>query len=132
MVKKGWLRIVESIIAIMIVFGVLLAVLIEKKAQNQENSCGLIPELLNEIAKNQSLRQEIVIGEVSGTNIFLKTRITNPALSYRVKICQLEELCALEEAGLEKKNICANERIISTGGGSYQPKKLKLFLIYTQ
>ncbi|MBI3333974.1 hypothetical protein HYZ97_00620 [Candidatus Pacearchaeota archaeon] len=128
--KKGWLRIVEAIVAVLIILTSVLIVLANKKVQEEGDVCTMIPELLDEIAKNQTLREEILNGDVTGTTMFLQTQIRNPALNFEVRSCEPDDLCGLVQGEADQIDICAGERIISTtrGQSEFNPKKLKLFL----
>ncbi len=128
--RRGWLRILEAVIAALIVFSTLLFVISTNKARQESDICGALAPLLNEIGKNTTLREQIMQERTDGVLAFLATQITNPALAYRVKICSPEPqvLCLLEESGLEKTEVCADERIISSTTATFNPKRLKLFL----
>lgn len=128
--KRGWLRIVEAIIAVLIVLTSVLIVLSNKKVHEEGDVCSSISGLLDEIAKNQVLREEILISQTGGVKNFLQTKIKNPSLDYKIKICKPEDLCGLTEGEDVLLDICAGERIISTTKGQtdFDPKKLKIFL----
>lgn len=132
--KRGFLRILEAILAVLIILGALLFVVAKNNAQNLENIsdalCKEAEGVLDEISKNNSLRESVLDQNDLSIRDFLKNRINNPLVDYRVKICNPEELCSLNEGGLDKLDVCASERLITTTPSrtTFQPKKLKVFL----
>jgi len=131
--KKGWLRIVEAALAILIIFGVLLTVVGTRQIiLNGQDLSALIPPLLEEISKNVTLREKIISNDSSAIidiNFYLKERIKQPYLNYAVKICIPTEVCSLESYPTNARgDVFAAERIISSTLTQYNPKKIKIFL----
>ena len=131
--KKGIVRIIEAIIAILIISGVVLTLVVNRKVGGEQDLSETLPPLLEEIAKNVELRIMIVkSGESAESKLttFLAERIKNPNLNYTIKVCEPEEVCALEIYPEDAKgDIFAAERIISTAlVTGFNPKKVKLFL----
>lgn len=131
--KKGWIRIVEAALAILIIFGVLLTVLGTRQIiLNGQDLSALIPPLLEEISKNVTLREKIISNDSSAIvdiNLYLKERIKQPYLNYTAKICLPTEVCSLESYPINAKgDVFAAERIISSTLTQYNPKKVKIFL----
>src|SRR3989344_6656143 len=131
--KKGFLRILEAILAVLIILSALLFVVMKNSSQNLENSsdalCKEAEGILDEISKNNTLRENVLDQNDLAIKEFLKSRISNPLVDYRVKICNPDELCSLNEGGLDKLDVCASERLITTTPSrtAFQPKKLKVF-----
>lgn len=143
--KKGWLRIVEAFISVLIVFGAILTVTLTNRAPAQ-SVCGSVPTLLEEIAQREELRVAVLEGKEESIKQFLEQRINNPSLNYEVKICRAclaeeknpcspeELLCTHTQSGIDYTEICAGERVISdsvstaSGKQQFAPKKLKVFL----
>jgi len=129
--KKAWLRILEAFIAILLVSGVLIVVysrVIQKPGK--EDIYNLETSILEEIAENSSLRDEVLkeMPEISKINDFVQKRIP-PGFSFRVKICDVEVICQLDDyLGEEGKEIYSDERMISSVLERYQPKILKIFM----
>ncbi|MEI6732092.1 MAG: hypothetical protein WCK90_05455, partial [archaeon] len=98
--KKGWLRIVEATLAVMLILGVLLTMSANKKVVVQNDLTPSINPILEEIASNMTLREIIInnslesqaMSEISA--VFNRT-IINPNLGYEVKICHLNDSCGL-------------------------------------
>lgn len=127
--KKGWLRIVEALVSILIVFGAVLTVSTQPSTSSGDDICNTLSPLLDEIAKNDTLRTDIINGEVESTEQFLRIHIKNPALDRQVRICEPDAiLCTHDKSGYDNVDICAEERIISSSLEGFNPKKLKIFL----
>lgn len=144
--KKGFLKIVEATIAVLIIISALL-ILSARKAQPETNKDlnSLLPPLLDEIARRAELRAEIVYNyntslpynvkpnnqTILDIENYLKPQITNPGLNFTVRICALEQVCILEPYPVENpENIFAAERVVTTTleNPNLEPKKLKIFL----
>ncbi len=127
--KRGWLRIIEAVVSILIVFGAVLTVATTNRAKYSTDYCATLTPLLEEIAENVTLREEILRGSTKGTEQFLAHSIRNPALAYEVRICDPASiLCPHTRSGYENVDICAEERIIAATPEGFNPKKLKVFL----
>lgn len=129
--KRGFLRIVEAVVAILIVLGAILFVIAQNKGNSESGVlCDRIPPLLDEIAKNSSLRNAVLNNETEKISSFIEQRISNPLVDFEVFICKAEELCSLQDGGFDDIEICAGERIISTTAErtEFEPRKLKVFL----
>lgn len=142
--NKGWLRIVESSIAILIVIAFLVVIGGDRKVKSENDLTVTLRPILDEIANNFELRNKIlsynsnneetelnnaaILGNVTK---FVSARIIHSNLGYRIRICSPDVLCGLESFPLDAKgDIYAEERVISAsvGTSSFQPKKLKIFL----
>jgi hypothetical protein len=141
--KRGWLRIVEASVAILIVFGVLLALSNTKQPAPERSLETFLPPLLEEIAVNATLRGEIVqydttsgpttfpnsvtINDVAG---FLSQRINRSSIKYNFSICDPSVVCSLTPyPATVNGGMYTYERIISSNlSTGYNPKKLKLFM----
>ncbi len=58
--KRGWLRIVEVSIAILMIFGVLIVIYSSGNTKTRKDLSSMIPQILEEIAKNNTLREKII------------------------------------------------------------------------
>ena len=128
--KRGWLRIVEAVVSILIVFGAVLTVATTHRATSTTDYCSTLAPLLEEIAKNTTLREDILVhNNTASTEQFLAKRVRNPALAYEVRICEPDgTICPHSQSGYENVDICAEERIIAATPQGFNPKKLKIFL----
>jgi len=135
--KRGWIRIVEASIAILIIFAALLYVSENRKAASEADLSESITPLLEEMAKNVTLREIIL----SDTNIsdfaenttmkFLAGRIKQPNINYTVKICDYDKLCGLNSYPTDVKgNVYAGGRVITSvlTTSIVNPKRVVIFL----
>lgn len=143
--KKGWLRIIEATVAILIVLGAILIIVGNRTFHSSTDLTSEAREILIEIASNVSLRKEVLSYEISPSSEeqtlkneeIQKTviRYINQSLGrldfkYVLKICATDEVCYLENYPSGTEEIFAAERIISTNltVENYNPKKIKLFI----
>lgn len=143
--KKGILRIIEAVIAVVLVIGVLVVVNLDKPRQDNDLTVE-IPSILDEIAKDNNMRRNILSykfgsdsytltsedkahnDEVVGN---LKEFVEQRAVGVKsdVRICGVLDICPLIQYPAEAEEIFAAERIISADIGSgFNPRKVKIFL----
>ena len=127
--KKGWIRIVEATIAILIVIGFVLTY--TAKRQPVENDLiPVITPILQEMADNNTMRETILSsddGVVTTGQIhnFVKSLVPSN-LNEEVKICELKDICGFE-GDFPNTDVYAVERVISAAKSS-DSKKVKIFL----
>jgi hypothetical protein len=139
--KRGWLRILEATVAIMMVSGVLL-VMYSKQVQREDISEYVYTtqqEVLSEISLRGDLRGMALRGNESGLNEFAGTKIPG-AFNYYLRICNLSDgaggilPCSLPDnvsiqLFRESRDVFAEETIISSDfSEGYDPKRVKLFI----
>jgi hypothetical protein len=139
--NKGFLRIVEAGIAIMIILVALLLFTSDSSRTEKDDLSARIVPILEEIAQNNSLRRRVlnyslenpdesendaIIGELEN---FVGGVINNPSLNYSVRICELKT-CAMDYPSDIKGNLYSAERVISTDvrETDFYPRKVKIFL----
>ena len=139
--KKGWIRIVEAMVAILLIAGVVL-IAISQSQNNEENISVRILNseiaILREIQLNNTLRQEIVAVQnsslpveweefnVSAPQTGAKIAEKTPGyLECQAKICATNDSCLLEDN--TDKTVYAESVIITATIQTYNPRILKLF-----
>ncbi|MDP2924831.1 MAG: hypothetical protein Q8N99_00505 [Nanoarchaeota archaeon] len=125
--NKAWLRIVEAMIAILIIMGGVLVVL-NNKSINKETPESLYDkqsEILDLISKNESLRNYVIIGDKANIDKFI-TRVISLNWNFTTKICNLEEICNAETPN--DKDVFVSEILITSSTTDYSPKKLRFFV----
>lgn len=135
--KKGWLRIVEASIAIIIVLSIVLIMYDRRKVSIESDLAERITPLLDEIARNATMRGIILkdnatMNEAENLIIdFLSKRIMETYIGYNVSVHNLNESSALQSypAGVSG-SMYAGDRIISSvlESETFAPKRVKLFL----
>ncbi len=139
MKKKGWMKLAEAFIAILIIGGLLTAMM----AQRTELKKDLVStielqqaSLLDRVQINDSLRAEVLelselpkesgeVGFPSLLNLTLRQINTN-LTSCKYKICAIGQDCILTNIP-EKKEVYIKSRIISANQEIYNPRNLNLF-----
>ena len=123
--KKGWIKIVEAFLAIVLLAGVILAVYnSQPRTISNTEIQSIESSLIDEISENTLFRNDILDNKATNIESFIASRIPGN-LGFAVKICSLEEICNVD---VYQKEIYAKERIISSTLQEYSPKKLKIFI----
>lgn len=143
--RKGWLRIVEATIGVILILGSVLIYYQQNSVGVSENFGESLPILADEIAKNNTLRTEIVSADITNAaeiasvennmSNFLALKINGNNLNYSVKICNATADCKLTiDIKNSDGNLYGYERIISTYTNlnvfnpGTTPKKIKLYI----
>jgi len=130
--NRGFMRVVEATIAIILVLGSLIILASRQDFEERKDLSEILPQILNEIAHDEGFRRKIVGGEnvLGELESFVDDRIENPSLKFEIKICELDDLCSLTEAPENSKDIYVAERVISTSieEPRFDPKKVRIFL----
>lgn len=133
--KKGWIKIVEAFVAILLIAGVLLIVMdkgyigktdISSKVYDIELS------VLKEIQSDDQLREEILGVDLPAEGddfpVDLINLINSRIPNYLVcagKICEIDDICTLDNP--INKEIYAKSITITATLGTYAPRQVKLF-----
>jgi hypothetical protein len=137
--KRGWMRILEATVAVMIVSGVLVVVYsrqVDRGMEPADYFYNLQRQILMDISSNSLMRLAVLNDDVNEIEKFAKERIPT-AFGFSVKICDLGDICQLDSTIYKEtldKDIFVEEVVISSdlGDGSgnqiYDPKKLILFV----
>jgi len=149
--KRGWLRVAEAFIGIVIITSVLIVVISQHpRGDSEEEIYKMERIILRQISLNDTMRQEvldynltyldnllddIVKGEIEIKNneiiedlsTFIRS-INPPYWEYEIKICKIDNsvICALED--YKDTEVYADEILISADLETYSPRKLKLFM----
>ena len=138
--KRGWVRLVEAFLSILLV-GVILAIIVnQQNPQKNEISSTIFNYevyMLRSVELNETLRGEILSVDESALPVNwdsadfpsgVKNKITNltmTGLSCEAQICRTNETCNLE--GEIGTSIYAQRTFIASTYQEYNPKQLKLF-----
>ena len=140
--KRGWIRIVEAFVAVLLITGVVL-VLMNRGYLGKQDTSEKIYEIeisiLREIELNNNLREEVLnyMGEVpveltqsNFPQVYAKIgdRISEyDYLNWKAMICKLDEVCTLSSYDPDKE-VYAQSVAIAATSQTYSPKQLKLFV----
>lgn len=142
--KKGLIRAIEATISVLLVFSVILIIASRTNYPSGIDLRDKISPILEEIAREESYRTKVLEYDLTKdesdnynkeiitliTN-FTNIRIENPRIVVRIKICDIEESCALDNYALVygENEVFSDSRIITTyvDQAGYSPRKIKLF-----
>ncbi|MEX0921127.1 MAG: hypothetical protein WDZ62_02590 [Candidatus Pacearchaeota archaeon] len=132
--KKGWIKIVESFLAILLVAGIVIVVVGGENTEEDFSEIKIMQSsILMEIRMDNSIRGEIIEtgGEVSWEDVQFPNSIKNKVIdatpiSFECegKICDPGEDCSIEE---KDSNIFSKSSIIFADIDNYNPRVLKLY-----
>jgi hypothetical protein len=133
--KRGFLRIVESTIAVILVLVALVFLSAHRAAPESIDVGVILPGLLDEVARNLTLREKVV-GDYdeesteSAIESTLSEKIENPSVNLSVEICNVTEVCFLEPYPDTESDIFSSERVISSSikDETFEPRRIKVFL----
>ncbi len=148
--KRGWIRILEVTVAILIVSGTMLAVYSQQPVPGgvsvSEYAYGVQNQILDDVASNRSLRLEVLNVSVDRPgdtsydklDVFVESKISD-SFGYLLRVCDLgsdSDYCKMDSVtfiATKDKDIFTEEIVVSAelGNGSgmevYSPKKVRLF-----
>lgn len=115
--KRGWIRITEAVLSILILAGVLLIMFGDKQpVGNLDYITPVNVEILNLISQNDTLRKSVFDNNFLFLGNFVDSHIGR-GLNYTLEICDLEidvEQCSQSDSDFPiKKEIFTNEQIIT-------------------
>jgi len=126
--KKAWMRIVEAVIAILIIMGFVLVLV-----SNQEIKTNVSDEIyegqvqiLDLISEDNVLREDIISEDNTNVNNKI-SQIIPGNWEFATEICDLSDICTSEDTPHEK-DVYVTEMVISSDLSTYQPKKLRFFV----
>jgi len=133
--KRGWIRIVEAFVAILLITGVILVILdkgyigksdISKEVYTQQEA------ILREIQLNDTLRGKILGANPLPVNwsnmpVFVQGKINEMPnyLECEAEICAINDNCLISKT--IEKDIYVRSVAITSSQGSYDARQLKMF-----
>jgi len=127
--NKGFLKIVEATIALVIIIGVLFFTYSGRIQSSEPDLSERARSILGELSKNPALRNEI-LGENSGAPVddFILNKIPENYLEYELRICEIKSACG--RTTLSSGEVFAGERLFSSSisVAEFEPKKVRLFI----
>ena len=122
--KRGWIKIVEAFLALMIITIVLLSAYSVTKQENTSSVYRIEDSVLDSIVQDSVMREAVLHSDVAAVNGTVAGKLSS-VFGFEVLICNPEDICNLPAY---KKDVYARERIVSSTLDEYSPKKLKLFV----
>ncbi len=136
--KKAWLRIVEATIAVLIIASVLFVMIARTpKTSNEDQIHETQRFVLEQINKNDTLRTRILEYDFTAPDPTIIDDVNDeveailpPNFDFDVNICQVNDVCGMDSIpqNIEKKQVYADEILITSTLTSYKPRKLKLYI----
>ncbi len=128
--KRGWIRIVESVFAVLLIFSFVLLINSQQvqKPNLAESVYKIQHQALREVSNDYQLREEILEKDAPNVTSYLQDRLAPFPINFTVAICYVNESCPcpLNQCPADKE-IYVDDAIISTNLTSYQPTKVVLF-----
>ncbi|MCR4284770.1 MAG: hypothetical protein NUV97_01845 [archaeon] len=137
--KRGWMRILEATIAVLIVSGVLLVAhskYVDRGLDAGTYAFNIQKKILNDISSRTDLRTYVLSSDTTiptELSDFVSQQIPS-SFSHSLKVCDLEipptpcKLNDTEFIATLNSDIFVEEVIISSNITDYNPKKVRLFL----
>ena len=139
--KRGWIKIAEAFVAILLLAGIVLFVISQRNDDNASDISASVQDaeisILRSIELNNTLRAEVLAtnGEVEwaafpsqapSTKIEIENKIPS-YLDCAAKICNAQGECVFSGSGTQNKNIYAESVMITSTLNTFKPRLLKLF-----
>ena len=128
--KRGWVRILEAVLAIMIISGILIFVYSRNVEQNDQSEYvyNLQRQILSQISSDDLLRAKVLEGDVSFLEDYISESVPS-SLNFAIKICEADSeiYCNIEYV---EGDVYVEEVFVSTNIDSptFSPKKLRMFV----
>jgi len=124
--RDGILRLIEAIIAIVIIFGVIFIFFAQSRVGSGVDLSGRAGNILEEISKDVTLREAVLNNDTDVIGAFVADRILEAHLDFEVKLCEVGSVCG--KSVYTEGNVYSAERIISSTLNDFDPKKIRLFI----
>ena len=130
--KRGWIRIMEAVVAILIMASVLI-VIYTNSPEDQSYSdyvYAIQIRILDDVALSDYLRNETLHSSESSVSPTLIGNISTMIPSnfnFSVSVCSLNSASCLFKENIESE-VFVEDRIISSNLTKYEPKMLRLFI----
>ncbi len=126
--KRGWIRIVEAFLAVLIILSAFLF-FASKQTTINDPSADIYDrekQILEIISKNDDLRNKVIVGNETTINNEI-SRLVPTNWKYNARICGIDDICSYQGDYMNKE-IYSSEIIITSTLTEYNPKKLRLFV----
>ena len=125
--KQGWMRIMEAVLAILILSSILIILYINNVPQKSysESIYPTQANIIAEISSREDLRNAVLSENETILDNFIKDRIYSQ-FNFDLVICNIDAQCSL--VGEVDKEVYAVDTIISGNLTTYSPKIVRLFV----
>lgn len=127
--KKGWLRIAEAFIAVVLIVGALTILFFNREDKKKDDSYirDIQKDILEEIANDEQLRNIALKKNESELKDKIRTLVPE-AFFVEIRICNLNESYCIMTREYPKKDVFVEDRVISGNLSLYDPIRVRLFL----
>ena len=128
--RKGFIRIVEVMVAITLILGMIVVVYKNRGSeQRTQDLTEVARDVLREVSVRENLRNEIVAAQtnsaqMTNTLAFIDNSLPN-YINFELRSCDISNACG---QSTYRGNVYSAERIISADTLNFDPIKLRLFL----
>jgi len=123
--KKGWLRIVEASIAILIIASATLLIIYKEPTKSAADVHEIQRNILELAVLNESIRASILRDDVLSVELYIEEN-TPSNWNYTIRICEVDEVCGMPF--YINEDVYADEILVAANLTKYSPKKLKMFM----
>ena len=126
--RKGWLRIIEAFLAIIIVLSAIVFIMAKSTPRTDisESVYEKQRQILEIISKNNDLRNDVLIEEKTNINNLIKSMVPGE-WGYSTNICNINLICP-NPTSVYETEVYSTEIIITSNLTNYSPKKLRFFV----
>ena len=126
--KKAWLRIVEAVLAILIILSTLLIVTSKQTTNSNlsEEISDIQTDILNIVSKNSTLRQYVINENTEELKTIINLLLPD-SFNFAIKICPVSDICQSTETPKDKP-VYSKEVLVTSTLEEYSPKKLRFFV----
>ena len=139
--KKGFMRVLEATIAVMIILGALIVIGTNRSVEQRSDLSEVLPSFLEEAASENrrdivliydtnrepyEQNNGVILNRIEGS---IKEGLKNEDIEIKARICDLDSLCPLEPYALIDGEVFVVERVVSASLdlNEFGPRKLKVF-----
>ena len=124
--KRGFLRIVEAVIAITIIISVMFIYFNKSREVKETDLSERARAILEEIGKNSTLRNAVIFNQTAPIANFAQSKLPETHLLFELKVCDINSVCG--KSNYTAGNVYSAERTVSSTLNAYDPKKVRLFI----
>jgi len=128
--KRGWVIIVESVIAVIILFSLFFLTLSRQSYGDADAKSYLYDSanlLIEKVQKNDSARNFVLQNVTSEVNAYLSSEIERMKIKINATACisRINQECFVN---VSSEEVYAAEYVIASDSSHYSPKKIRIFV----
>jgi len=125
--KRAWLRIIEAVLAILIIFGAVLYIVSKQtyKPDQSEMIYEKQTQILDMVSKNESLRQMVLDKQTNQIELEI-SKFVPASWNFSTCISNITLICSPQTP--HDRNVYVKEILIASTLQQYSPQKLRFFV----